>query len=112
MSGPLTKKRKPDSVRLYLVSSQSGSLRISRLSIPIQSSAIGSNNSEVRNSSQISSQPQPSIEATHFEPEDTDDTDPLFENIDTQSGATRSYEADKQNWLKDGYQFVTEYLTA
>ena len=112
MSGPLRKKRKPDSVKLNLVSSQSGSLRISRLSIPIQSSAIDLNNSEGRNSSQISSQPQPNIEATCFEPEATDDTDPHFENIDTQSGATRSYIGRQKNWLKDGYQFVTVYFTA
>ena len=109
MSGPLRKKRKPDSVRLNLVSSQSGSLRISRLSIPIQSSSIGSNNSEVRNSSQISSQPQPSIEATHFEPEDTDDTDPFFENIDTQSGATRSYR-DRQTKLAEGWLSVRDRI--
>ena len=108
MSGPVRKKRKPDSVKLNLISSQHGTLRVSRLSIPIQSSVI---NSEIRNSSQISSQLQPSIEPTHFEElEDTDDADPY---IDTQqSGATRSYVDRQKNWPKDGCQFVIVYLTA
>ena len=105
MSGPVRKKRKPDSVKLNLISSQHGTLRVSRLSIPIQSSVI---NSEIRNSSQISSQLQPSIEPTHFEElEDTDDADPY---IDTQqTGATRSY-VDRQKKLAEGWLSVRDSI--
>ena len=86
MSGLVRKKHKPDSVKLNLVSSQYGSLWISQLSIPIQSSVISS---EIRNSVQISDQLQPIVDPTHFEPKDTNDPDPSI-NVQ-QSRVTQSY---------------------
>ena len=104
MSGLVRKKRKPDSVKLNLVSSQHGSLWISQLSVPIQSSV---NSSEIRNSAQISDQLQPIIDPTYFEPEDTDDADP---SIDAQqSGVTRSY-MDRQKQLAEGWLSVRDSM--
>jgi len=104
------KKRKPDSVRLNLVSSHSGSLRISQLSVPIKTSP-GSSNLQVSSYSHIAGQLQPSVEDTLSETEDIGselDND-LYESVDRQSGNTRSH-MDREKKLAEGWSSVRDNI--
>jgi len=101
------KKRKPDSVRLNLVSSHSGSLRISRLSVPIKTSP-GSSNLQVSSYSHIADQLQPSVEDTLSETEDIGSE--LDNNLyDRQSGNTRSH-MDREKKLAEGWSSVRDNI--
>lgn len=106
------KKRKPDTVRLNLVSSNSGSLQTSRLSVPIRTSSPSSSNLQTSGYSHIASQLQPSVEETLFETEDVElelDNNDLYESVDGENQTTRSY-MDREKKLAEGWSSVRDSI--
>ena len=102
------KKRKPDTVRLNLVSSDSGSLRISRASVPIRTSSTGLPNLQ---DGTPSHQLQPSVENTFSATEDMElggDYE-LYESVDRQNGSIRSY-VDREKKLAEGWSSVRDKI--
>ena len=98
------KKRKPDTVKFNLVSSDSGSVQISRLSVPIRTSSASLLSLKDGSSSD---QLQPSVEPTFSEIEDMElgVDDDLYESVDRQNENTRSY-VEREKKLAEGWSSV------